>query len=261
MKKRSEEKSIKARHDERRKKRIREQKLRRIIFFTVIALIVVLLITYLTPIFNIRKISIAGNEKVQTEEILKQAGELEGKNLFSYGERRIKRQILKLPYVEKVIIKKSVFPPSVTIQIKESTPSFQVEVGKEFVVIDKGGKVLEKASQKQEGVALLEGVAIVSANVGNEVEYKENNAKETVITCLKQLEKAEIMQDITVVSFEDVENITFNYQNRLDVICGDITDIQRKIALFKEAINSNNLTENSRGTINLSTTGKAIYTP
>lgn len=261
MKKRSEGENIKARHDERRKKRIREQKLRRILFFSVIALVVVLLVTYLTPIFNIKKVKVSGNAKITTEEVLKQVGEIEGKNLFSYGERRVRKQILKLPYIEKVTLKKSIFPPTVTIQIKENTPSFQIEIGKEFIFVDKNGKVLEKVLEKQEGVALLTGVSVESANVGNEIEYKENATKNIIVTCLKQLEKAGIMQDITAVSFEDTENITFNYQNRLDVVCGDITDIQRKIALFKEAINSNNLTENSRGTINLSTTGKAIYTP
>ena len=81
------------------------------------------------------------------------------------------------------------------------------------------------------------------------------------MSCIENMEKAGIIADITVMSFEDMTNITFNYQNRLDVICGTHIDFQRKLALFKEAVNSNKLTENSRGTINLSTTGKAIYTP
>ena len=73
--------------------------------------------------------------------------------------------------------------------------------------------------------------------------------------------KTDIIKGVTVISFEDVTNITFNYENRLDVICGTYIDFRRKLSLFKEAINSNKLTENSKGTINLSTTGKAIYTP
>ena len=75
------------------------------------------------------------------------------------------------------------------------------------------------------------------------------------------MEKADIIKYVTYISFEDMTNITFNYQSRLDVICGTHIDFQRKLSLFKEAVNSNKLTQNSRGTINLATTGKAIYTP
>jgi len=261
MKKQAADKSIQARHNERRKKRIREQKLRRFTFFTVLALIAVFLIVFLTPIFNIKTVNIVGNERLQIEEITEQLGELEGKNLFAFGEHRIKKRILTLPYAEKVNFKKKLFPPSITIEVVESDPSFQVDANGKFAVADKNGKVLETLQEKCEGVAVLEGVSVVSANEGSIIEFKNNGVNDVILTFLKELEKAEMMHDITVISFEDIENITFNYQSRLDVICGNSTDVQRKLALFKEAVNSNKLTENSRGTINLSTTGKAIYTP
>ena len=90
---------------------------------------------------------------------------------------------------------------------------------------------------------------------------QEEETQKIVIGCIGNLEKADIIKDVTFISFEDMTNITFNYQSRLDVICGTHIDFQRKLSLFKEAVNSNKLTQNSRGTINLATTGKAIYTP
>ena len=69
------------------------------------------------------------------------------------------------------------------------------------------------------------------------------------------------MSGITKIDFTDLENITFNYENRIDGICGPYVDFSRKLSLFREAITSNKLTEHSRGTINLSRTGRAVYTP
>lgn len=252
---------IQARHDERRKKRIKEQKMRRIAFFSFLALIAVLIVMFFTPLFNIKNVEISENSRISGEEIINTVGEIEGKNLFSYRKSKIKNRLYRLSYVEKVSVKKKTFPPTISIDIKERTPAFQAEYAGGFAVVDKTGKVLEQASEKLEGVPVMQGVLITSAKPGDAVLFKDAEGQKIVMSCVENMEKAGIIADITVMSFEDMTNITFNYQNRLDVICGTHIDFQRKLALFKEAVNSNKLTENSRGTINLSTTGKAIYTP
>lgn len=260
-KKRVGENSIQARHNKRRQKRIREQKIRRYTFFTVLALIAVLSVMFFTPLFNIKTVQITGNNKLSSETITEQIGTLTGKNLFRTGKRSIKNKLYNLAYIEKAAIKKKPFPPTVIINITESSPMCQIESSGTFTVIDKNGKVLEKTAEKQEAIAVMEGVSLVSSNEGDLISFKDDETQKIIMSCIGYMEKADIIKDITVISFEDMTNITFNYQNRLDVICGTHIDFQRKLALFKEAVNSNKLTENSRGTINLSTTGKAIYTP
>lgn len=261
MAKRAGAKSIQARHDERRKKRIREQKMRRIAFFSFLALIAVLIVMFFTPLFNIKNVETVGNSRVSDEEITNTVGEIAGKNLFSYRKGKIKGRLGKIAYVDKVSVKKRVFPPTIVIDIKECVPVFQAEYAGAFAVVDKFGKVLEQTAEKLDGVPVMEGVTISSAKVGEAVAFKDAEVQKTVMSCIENMDKAGIIDDITVMSFADMTNITFNYQSRLDVICGTHIDFQRKLALFKEAVNSNKLTENSRGTINLSTTGKAIYTP
>ena len=253
--------SIQARHDERRKKRIREQKMRRIAFFSFLALVAVLIIMFFTPLFNIKNVEITGNNRVSVEEISSTIGEIEGKNLFACRKGKIRGRLGKIAYIEKVSVKKKAFPPTVTIDIKECVPAFQAEYAGGFAVVDKLGKVLEQAGEKVEGVSEMQGILISSAKEGETVSFKDAESQKIVMPCVEMMEKAGIIGDITVMSFADLTNITFNYQSRLDVICGTHIDFQRKLALFKEAVNSNKLTENSRGTINLSTTGKAIYTP
>lgn len=252
---------IQTRHDERRKKRIREQKMRRIAFFSFLALAAVLIVMFFTPLFNIRNVEIAGNNRISNEEITGTVGEIEGRNLFSYRKGKIKNRLYKLAYVEKVSVNKKAFPPTIRVDIKERIPAFQAEYAGGFTVVDKSGRVLEQVSERIEGVPTMQGVLISSAKEGDTVAFKDTETQKIIMSCVENMGKAGIISDITVMSFEDMTNITFNYQNRLDVICGTHIDFQRKLALFKEAVNSNKLTENSRGTINLSTTGKAIYTP
>lgn len=261
MVKNAKDKSIQARHDLRRQKRIREQKIRRYTFFTVLGVIAILVVMFLTPLFNIKTVNIVGNNKISQEQIFTEIGDYNGRNLFSARGRGIKKKISKFAYTEKVTVKKKPFPPTLTIEVIERIPAVQVSYAETFIVIDKDGRILEKTAEKLEGVAVLEGVKVASANEGEFISLKEEETQKIVITCIGNMEKADIIKDVTYISFEDMTNITFNYQSRLDVICGTHIDFSRKLSLFKEAVNSNKLTQNSRGTINLATTGKAIYTP
>ena len=268
------EKDIQMRHNERRKKRIKEQKRRRIIFFSTLALIVVLIVMFLTPLFNIKKVDIdiktaetvedsAGKIHISDEMVKSALGKVEGKNLFSYSKKGVKKKLSQIAFTDKVAVKKKVFPPTLKLEITECTPAFLAAYEEGYVLMDETGKVLEilKEIPEDENVPVAEGIAIASANVGEQVGFKDTESQKIIMSCIENMQKAGILGDITVMSFADLTNITFNYQERLDVICGTHIDFQRKLALFKEAINSTKLTKNSRGTINLSTTGKAIYTP
>ncbi len=253
--------SIQARHNKRRQQRIRQQKIRRCIFFTVLASIFILSIMLFAPFFNTKAVEVSGNSHLTSEEIISQAGNLTGRNLFRTGKSAIKRNVSELAYIDKVTVKKKPFPPTIIIQVEECQPVCQIDYNGTFILIDRDSKVLEKTSEKREGVPVLEGVPIIAASPGETIGYKDEELQKIVTTCVENMEKAGIINGITIMSFADITNITFNYQSRLDVICGTHIDFQRKMALFKEAVNSSKLNENSRGTINLSTTGKAIYTP
>lgn len=261
MKEISKDKNIQVRHKMRSKKRIREQKIRRYTFFGVLGLIAVLIVMFFTPLFNIKTVNIVGNNKLTKEKIYAEVGNLEGRNLFSLRKRGIKKKLSKFAYTEKVTVKKKPFPPTVTVEIEERAPGVQIAYAEAFIVIDEEGRILEKSAEKLEGVPVAEGLKVASANEGEFISLKDEETQKIVMQCIANMKKADIIKDITVMSFEDMTNITFNYQSRLDVICGTHIDFQRKLGLFKEAVNSNKLTQNSRGTINLATTGKAIYTP
>lgn len=249
---------LQARHDERRQKRIREQKIRRYTFFSVLGVIAVLLILLFTPFFNIENVEIKGNTKVTEKEIVSEIGDLEGRNLFRTGGG-IKKKLLKITYIEKVAIKKKLNPPTLTIEITERKPVAQFEYAEGYIVIDSDGRALEKKSEKSENIAVLEGIKVVAANIGEIIEFKDEEIQKNVFSCIQSMQKADIIKDITVMSFKDMSGITFNYQSRIDVKCGTHIDFQKKLSLFNEMISQQE--PNARGTVDLSKTGRATYLP
>lgn len=253
--------NIRKRHQKRQQARIRAMKRRRITFFCLLTVLAVLIIMLFTPLFNISHVVVEGSSRISTEEIQALVGDVSHENLFRFGTKRLKNEILKIPYADGCEIRKSVFPSAITVVIEEAQPFGYLLYGESYVIIDKSMKVLEIVSVMAEAMPELTGITITEAVPGAALKTDNDELCARIAECIQCISDTGMSSDITVISFGDISSITFNYQNRLDVICGSDLDFRKKLGLFREAVNSSRLTENSRGTIDLSITGKAIYTP
>lgn len=253
--------SIRIRHVKRQKQRNRMMKRRRIIFFTVLGLIVISVVLFFTPLFNIKNVSVTGNQRVDTVQIKQVVGSVEEDNLFILNEKKIIKNIKTIPYVDEASIKKKIFPVGINVKIIECVPVGYILYNNSYVVIDKNMKVLEISENAMEGIAEISGILISAANEGAVLTVDDADKLNAIIECFTTFYENEMISKIGKISFDDIDNITFNYENRLDVLCGSTLDFSKKIGMFQKAVTSSKLTENSRGTIDISVSGKAIYTP
>ena len=251
---------IRRRHSKRQQKRRRQQLIRRTITISTLSIILLSIILFATPILNIRSVSISGNIKLSSEEFAPIAESLTGRNLLLASKKGIKKQILAFPYTEDVDVDKKLFPPSLLIEVTEREPSIFLMHNQQFVLVDDTGKILEVTNAKPEIPELI-GLKLTSANQGEILSLDDNSKLKTVINILESFKKSGLLAGVTKINLEDIDNITFNYENRIDGICGPYVDFKRKLGLFREAITSNQLTDKSRGTIDLTKTGHAVYRP
>ncbi len=253
--------NIRIRHSKRQKQRRMMMKRRRIIFFGTLGLILLSIILFFTPLFNIKHINISGNAKVETAEIKQIIGSVEEENLFRLRTKKIITNIKTVPYVEEVSIKKKIFPVGINVEIKECTPVGYIQNNESNIIFDKTFKVLEIIDTPLENAAQMQGIAVTSSTEGAVITTDDSEKLAEISEVCRILTEEEIISKIGTINFEDMNNITFTYENRLDVICGSVVDFSKKIGMFKKAVASSKLTENSRGTIDISISGKAIYTP
>ena len=253
------------RQNERKRKRIRTMKIRRTVFFSTIACIIIYIILFHTPLFKIRSIDVQGNSKIEASEILTRIGDVENKNLFRAKISSMKKELLKIPYVKTVDIDRVVFKSKLSVNIEECAEAASISGDAGFVIIDKNAKVLSETAEKPTGVPEIIGLSATNIALGEKLKIgdKDKERFDIVLFCLNEMSRHEILNGVTNISVADIGNITFNYENRLDAICGSNVDLQKKIGFFKSALSSPQLTENSRGTIDLTNSGegKAIYTP
>lgn len=253
--------NIRKRHIERQRKRMRQMKRRRIMTMSLLVILVLLIIILFTPIFKIRKVEVSGNVRVTADEIETKLNSCIGKNIFRYRTGTPVKNIKSIPYVDSARIKKSVFSTKLTVEITECIPAAYIDVGEKYIIIDSKLKVLEVTEEEESDIPKITDISAPSVTLGETLGIQGEETLEAVKTCLPLLEEEGLLAGVEYISFKDVEDITFNYQNRLDVVCGDTTDFQKKLRLFNQAINTQTLAENSRGTIDLSVSNHAVYSP
>lgn len=253
--------NIRLRHIKRQKQRKKMMKRRRITFFTVLALILISIVIFFTPLFNIKNVNITGNQKVETAQIKQIIGSVEEENLFRLSKRKIIENIKEVPYVDSAQIKKKIFPVGINVNIVECVPVGYIQQNESYIVLDKNFKVLEISEAPVENAAQILGIGVTTSIEGAVITTDDAEKLATVSGVCQRLIDDGIISKIGTINFEDMNNITFNYENRLDVICGSVVDFSKKIGMFQKAISSSKLTDNSRGTIDISISGKAIYTP
>ncbi len=252
--------SIKKRHLDRQEKRRRQQLKRRVVSISLLSLIVICIVVFLTPIFNIRAVNVTGNSKVSTEKLSSALEGFMGDNLLFTSSKDAKKALSSFAYVESASVKKKFFPPSVTVTVTEAKPAVYIMHQRSFVIADKSGKILEVTDRKPE-LCEVTGLRLTSANEGETLSLYDNAKLKTVLGILGSFERSGILAGVTQINLESFDNITFNYESRIDAICGPYVDFDRKLGLFREAVNSASFTENTRGTLDMTKTGKAVYTP
>ena len=250
---------IRQRHNKRKRQK-RLQALRRRTFLGITAAAVVtVIVLFLTPVFNIRSFDITGNQQVSTEEIQVLLEDIKGRNLFRTNADTIREKLNNLVYIDQVDVDRHYFPPSVSIHIIECEPYGYIDINGKYYMFDSKCRILEERDSTPSGIPEILGASDI---IDNKNKINENSDRtQSMMTCLNALKDTGLLDKVDDLDMSDLSNIKFIYENRLNVTCGSDIDIERKFRLFKTAIANPSMPENARGTMDLSVTGNAMYTP
>ena len=204
-------------------------------YFAFITLFITLIIvTMFSPIFNIKNITIIGNEKITQSEILSLSGIQVGENTYKISKGKVKEKIKENAYIEDVIIKRKL-PSQIEISIQERKTAFMIEYGASYVYINEQGYILEITAEKMQ-LPILQGVQTKSEEfiIGNRLENSDLQKMNTVLRIMEIAQSNEISNLITRIDIEDEKNyiITFEEKGKTAYI-GDNSNLNTKILSIK----------------------------
>lgn len=240
--------------------RLKRQR-RRALAILIVSVIAVNALLFLTPIFNIRSVTVEGNRLVSAEQFQEILKPLVGENLFRSGSGKIRKSLKSIAYISTVEVEKKIFPPSVNVKVTEHTPAGIMKAEDAILLVNSELRVLSDAGEMPEPVPVITGFSVKSFEKGEILKTDDSEKKDVLTVMLATVQATGIIDKVIEINVNDVSDIRMNYDDRIDVLCGSTLDMGRKIRLFKETVTSNSLAENARGTMDLSEVGKAVYTP
>lgn len=248
----------------------------------VVAAVALALCLSLSIFFKVKTVTVAGAEKYTPWSVMEASGIQEGESLISLNTIGAAARVLKaLPYVESVQVGIKL-PDTVNIEIREYEVAYAIrDQDGLWWRITSNGKVLEQVNggQATENAQIL-GVVLASPAVNEQAvagetatataatdetaESTETVATQpnliqpaqrlsTVLGILQQLEAHEILGQVASIDVSDMSRIVLWYGTQYEVILGDETQMEKKVAAMTAAIRSS-LQSYDSGTLDVSFT-------
>ena len=203
----------------------------------------------ISPIFNIEKIEVTGNNKIPSETIISLSQLENGQNIFKFNKNKTVEEIKTNAYIENAKISRKI-PNKIEINIEEREATYNVEFLNGYAYINNQGYILEKSEQKIEK-PVIRGISTEQEQIveGKRLNNDDLEKLETVIQIMNICKSYELdtkVSSIDVTSKNDY--ILEMYEEKKTVHLGNDSNLNNKM-LYVPAI----LTENKgkEGTIYL----------
>ncbi|MCQ2484571.1 MAG: FtsQ-type POTRA domain-containing protein [Clostridia bacterium] len=238
---------------ERYEKKLKKVKRNRRILAGFVAVIIaaaICLALSMTVLFNITSIKVTKKGNFYDEkEIISASGLDVGENMlrtnFAEAEQRIEKM---LPYVLDAKIKKNA-SGAVSISVTDDTAVIIFEAENGFAVADSEGKVLEvlKEEPEKSNLAWLRTSKKAKAVPGESIGFADEKEAELYDKLVKALKASGLYESITGIDISKSANIKVEYQHRMRIKLGNISEIDSKLAAAAKTIEMEN--ENNPNTI------------
>lgn len=197
--------------------------------------------------FNIKTLSVNGNDKLTEERVLLYSGIAIGDNIIELDKGEIALNLRSEPYIESVKVEKKL-PSNIVLNIVEKKDILVMD-GEKKVYLDSNGEVLSISQEfKSYPVPLLEGLKVKASIISKNIEYKNDIDREEFadfiegISHLNQYEnlsRVKISEDETVELYFGINQLVmlgefkkmdykFNYLNEI------LEDLEKKDKIFEK---------------------------
>ena len=205
--------------------------------------------------FKVHTITVAGNARYGTEEIILASGISEGENLMTLNKATAAQSImLQLPYIESVRITRQL-PDTVVITVSEcESVAVVTDASGAQWFLSATGKVVEQVTAQTQtdpaGLITVEGLLAVEPAVGQPLQTEQPEQAQALAQLLQALSDTSLLDGVRSVNLEKVYDITLRYEERFDVLLGGTDQIDYKIHYLEEII-CNQLDAGKTGTLDL----------
>lgn len=210
--------------------------------------------------FQIKFITVNGNNNVSREEIVKLSSIYYGENIFRINKRNSMKSIFQNPYVKMIKIKR-IIPNKVVIDIIEREIMAYVPYVGSYLNIDEEGMILEiNPAMKNPGLPLVKGLKFETFKVGELLDVENKEQFSTATLLIKEIRNAKMLELVSEMDITDPSNIKLKIKDGIKANLGSTDNMNYKIGFVKSIIEDVK-NQNLKGTIEMSHNGNPVFKP
>lgn len=193
----------------------------------------------LSPIFNIKEISVSGNAQISSQTIISLSSLTIDQNIFNFRTSEIVDNIKENAYIDSVKVSRK-FPDTVDIEVEERVTTFMLVYGNAYVYINNQGYILEITSEKGD-YPILTGFKTPTNQLvaGNRLTEEDLEKLNDVLKIMEATSSGEskIGNLITEINISDSSNYILTLsKEKKQVYLGDVTDLSTKVLWLNQFI-------------------------
>ena len=200
-------------------------------------LIGTLIYILLSPLFNIKDVTVTGNNKLSKEEIISLSEIRTEENIFKTSKNDIKNRIKTNPYVENVKIRRKL-PDKVEIIVVERVATYMLPFANSYVYINNQGYMLEITSPKA-NLPIITGFSTPEENLheGERLLSEDLVKLGEVLQIIESANANGIQELITKIDISNRQDYTIMLEKEKKLVhMGDVSNLSTKMSYINKII-------------------------
>lgn len=235
------------------------------LFYVVIsvAVIVAVAVMSLTVLFKITEVKVELGENVPYSEdvVMMYSSVKTGQNLFTADVAGTEESIMNaLPYIEKCTVRRKL-PSTIIIETEAArlAGTVMTETGQR-IAVSTSGRALELVSPGQViDAPELDGLVVTGVTVGETIVTDDGRFLECASMIVDGFREQGLGLDSLAVDSHG--KISAMYDGRVEIVFGDESSLDKKIALAAGFLTGDFMTQNEAGRLDVTRVEKAYFTP
>lgn len=204
-----------------------------------VLLTAVVIVAALTLFFKVEEVSVSGNSRYTTEEIVAVCGVEQGDNLVLLDKYAIAQRLYtQLPYITNVRINRA-FPDGLTVEVTETQAALAIESSGAWWLVSKDGKIVDVTDETgTQGCVILRGMSAQEAQIGTQLTLSAEDAMtaQRLKELVSALSEREMLKKTQAIDASDGEILRIQYDGRFDVELYYDADLDFKLDCLRAAV-------------------------
>ncbi|MCM8899863.1 FtsQ-type POTRA domain-containing protein [Caldicoprobacter algeriensis] len=232
------------------------------LFLLLFLLTVLVAMVYIgTEVFQVKKVTVTGNQNIKDDDIIRIAGIPIGQNIFKIDRKQIRERIESNPLL-KVLSINFKYPDEVIINVKERKPVAAIPYLGSYVVVDIEGYVMEIYDNLEDmPYPLVQGLGLRGCTVGKPLSVADSYQMKALSRVLDEVYKQQLEEDISEIIMDNPNDIYIVSRNGTVVRLGQAIEVDKKLKWLKTPNFRQIDSTGAKGMLDVSIANQAIFKP